>query len=538
MSSRRNIEDIQPLTPQQQGFLLDSLRPSGGGAGHVIMEVSLSGRLDPSRFEASWRATVSRHQALRSTIHWEDLPKPIQVVHKSVDVEVYAGASSELTFEERLALARAEAKKPFALNKAPNLRLRIVSDGVGEHRLLWASHHILIDGWSAAIVLNEVLEHYNSNGNPGSRPTLPSVRQYLAWRAKTDAQAERSTWAELLADVSARGEWWPSGRRELEMSVSNVALAPLEGPLQRFAAAARITVGTAVQAAWAITLARLKGSQDILFGNVVSGRSGDLPNLDGMVGLLANPLPVRLTLAELDTFDDLCARLHAIARRVAPYENTDFGKLREWGILESANAIDSLLAFENFPVAETGQVNQKTGLSLRGFEGGLSTGYPVTGAVMPSPLEVRVQSLTHPSVPDAATIGRLFADVLAWGVTSPKEALAQAPAVPSREAPARGSSDSVPDVVIEKRYPSRPIEVHLAKLWEHVLGVRRIGVNENFFDLGGTSLSAVELFEEVHRQFKRRLPLDALWVTSGTIEDVAALIEADETQTDWPVLVE
>ena len=85
--------------------------------------------------------------------------------------------------------------------------------------------------------------------------------------------------------------------------------------------------------------------------------------------------------------------------------------------------------------------------------------------------------------------------------------------------------------------PRTPVEERLAQIWRDVLGVAQVGIQDNFFDLGGHSLSAARVIEGIERAFARRLPLNALWFNGGTVADLAELLNADERSIARRVLV-
>jgi thioesterase domain-containing protein/acyl carrier protein len=85
--------------------------------------------------------------------------------------------------------------------------------------------------------------------------------------------------------------------------------------------------------------------------------------------------------------------------------------------------------------------------------------------------------------------------------------------------------------------PSDQLELHLVKLWERMLGVEGVGIHDNFFELGGHSLLAAQLFDEIERQFGRRLPLDTLWYKGASIAEVAHLLREGVQSVTWPILI-
>jgi amino acid adenylation domain-containing protein len=86
--------------------------------------------------------------------------------------------------------------------------------------------------------------------------------------------------------------------------------------------------------------------------------------------------------------------------------------------------------------------------------------------------------------------------------------------------------------------PDDQLELHLAKIWEHVLGAQSVGAHDDFFELGGHSLLALTLVDEIERAFGRRLPLDALWYGRGaTVAALAALLRQEGESDPWPMLI-
>ena len=85
MKNKKNIEDIYPLTDNQTTFLLNHLTHSANDSGQVRVQCQFTGRLDKPKFISAWAAVMQRHSTLRASVHWENLPQPLQVVHRQVD---------------------------------------------------------------------------------------------------------------------------------------------------------------------------------------------------------------------------------------------------------------------------------------------------------------------------------------------------------------------------------------------------------------------------------------------------------------------
>ncbi|MFE2755454.1 amino acid adenylation domain-containing protein, partial [Actinosynnema sp. NPDC059335] len=166
----RSVEDVYPLTPAQSGMLFHSLsRPDA-----YVEQVHLTlADADPEGLARAWRRVVDANPALRTTVVWEGVREPVQVVRRSVDLPIahhdWRGAAGEERWRRLLAEDRAAG---FDLSSGPLARVAVVRTGEREVRLLWTFHHVLLDGWSAFQVLSEVL------GGPRARRPWPG---HLGW---------------------------------------------------------------------------------------------------------------------------------------------------------------------------------------------------------------------------------------------------------------------------------------------------------------------------------------------------------------------
>ena len=202
----REIEDIYPLSPMQQGMLFHALRD--GESGNYVNQVGLEVRgLDPGRLRAAWQEVSARHAVLRTGFAWRELSGSAQqVVYRHVtlpfveeDWREQATRMDRSELEAALARAsQAERAQGFDLSRAPLQRVRLIRLGEGRHWLIWTHHHILLDGWSSARLVAEILQHER-----GGR--LPAVqgryRDYIGWLQGQDRDASAAFWRTALADL-------------------------------------------------------------------------------------------------------------------------------------------------------------------------------------------------------------------------------------------------------------------------------------------------------------------------------------------------
>ncbi|MFI1166942.1 non-ribosomal peptide synthase/polyketide synthase [Streptomyces sp. NPDC020801] len=358
----RDVEDLLPLTPLQEGMLFHRLV---GGPDDVYVDQAgllLEGIADPHAFALAWQRVADRTPALRTSVVWEDVPLPLQVVHRDVRVPVTHldwRALDPRERADRLAALRAEdLARGLDLGTAPLMRLTMVRLPEARLHLLWTSHHLILDGWSLAQVLTEVFEEYAAL--TAGAETRPPVRRpfgdYVRWLADQDADAARIHWRGVLTGYATPTPL-PVDRplREAHRARSaGVHTAGLSDEtserLARTAREAGVTLGTVVQGAWALLLSRYSGEQDVVFGTTVSGRPDDLPGVEDMVGMFINTLPTLVRVDGHRTATEWLRDLQTAQAESRRFSAVSLAELTGMSDVPSGSALfHSMVAFENYP---------------------------------------------------------------------------------------------------------------------------------------------------------------------------------------------
>ena len=176
---RANVEDVYELSPLQEGFLFHHLRDPAGGDYVEQMTFLLEGALDLAAFERAWQVVVDRHPALRTSFQWEGLEKPLQIVHRQVAVPLVTEDWGSDGGDRLDAFLATDREKGFDLAAAPLMRLTVASIGAERWQVIWTHSHLLLDGWSLPLVLQEVLAAYAGGG--GGLPVAPKYRDFVRW---------------------------------------------------------------------------------------------------------------------------------------------------------------------------------------------------------------------------------------------------------------------------------------------------------------------------------------------------------------------
>ncbi|MFF2083373.1 amino acid adenylation domain-containing protein [Nocardia sp. NPDC058176] len=374
-AERPGLSDVVPLAPLQLGLMfLAQVSPEDPYL--VQLAVELAGEVDTERLRRAAQAVLDRHAILRTAFGTAATGSPVGFVAEGVTVPWHVVETTEADAE---ALLAAEARTGFDLATAPLLRFTVYRRSSGMHLVLTA-HHLLVDGWSMPLLMKELLVCY-----AGAEAMLPRVRpyrDYLAWLARQDRSAALRAWSDALDGhtPTVLAAAIPPAERETGYGTCAVELSAAEAELLATCAAAHdVTLNTLFQAAWGLVLAGVVGRRDVLFGAVVSGRPPQLDGVDGMVGLFANTIPVRVRV-EAD------APLRTLLTRVQTEQVALLGghHLGLADIQRSAGAgelFDTLMAYESYPVDTEGMRGAIDGLDIVAVEAANATHYPVAVGV-------------------------------------------------------------------------------------------------------------------------------------------------------------
>jgi hypothetical protein len=374
MSKRRDIESINYLSPLQEGLLFHAVSDAAADPYFTQTGFVIDGELELDPFEQAWQQVVERHPILRTGFVWDGVKQPMQVARRGVRVPLqcldWRGHHRRDRDEALAVFLLDDRRKPFDLLTPPMMRLTLIR--IEDHRWYFINshHHILLDGWSVALLLREVVVCYDALAQ-GRRPVLPHVSpyaEYLTWLRTKDMDGAEAFWRAGLAgfaiptplpletphDVPPEElKSLPYAEQELRLSKAEVEV------LIAAAKRRRLTVNTLAQGAWAVLLNRCTGDREVLFGATVSGRPAELPGSDAMVGLFINTLPVRVSIPSDTKLGDWLASLQEQNSLLRQYEWTPLSRIQRWSDVRRGRPLfDSIVVFESYPEdeSETGQL--------------------------------------------------------------------------------------------------------------------------------------------------------------------------------------
>jgi thioesterase domain-containing protein len=528
--ARKNIEDVLPLLANQHVLVLFSGLPGDEDPGFLQVRFTLTGTLDEDRFAEAWRIVVAQHPALRTSIHERAGGAPLAVVRRAVTVPVdVLDWRSRDTHERTTALESLLAedqRQGLDFSVAPAMRLTVVRMTDTSAEVVWTCHHILIDGWSSAIVLEDLMAAYHALGDrPASPPQRGALRAYVQWANGRDPESTGDWWrARLRGYAGAEPLHVDVDSPRSGADVASLALdlpSALAGRVLELAAAANVTPSTVMMASWSLVTALLTGDPEPVFGTTVSGRTAPIDGVDRLVGYLSNAVPVRIGAHPELTVTQWLQGIRDQQFEMQPHEHASLDDIGRWCTVPGHRRLfETFLVVENFPLA----ADHATDLRLSGFRSGLTSTSPVTVAVgMGEPWFIHLRyDLGRVSDRGARAITDQFIATLEAVTEQPDRTVAE---VRKRAGDRVGALVTrVVDDRTELVAPRTETEQVLTGIWASLLDRPDIGVLDDWFALGGSSLAAVSLFGAISERFGVDVPLHTL-LAHSTVEALGRVLD-------------
>ncbi len=390
-----DLVDVWPLTAMQSGLLFHVMLAGQEFDPYQMQFVlHLDGDVDADRMRAAGQAMLNRYPNLRVAFGFGSDGEPMQIVPsgvvlpwRQIDLRHLHEDGRPARLEEILS---ADQRENFDPAVAPLFRLTLIRMGDRSFELVVTSHHLMFDGWSLPLLMQDLMGLYGENGDASALPRARDYRDFLAWLSRQDQAVSARAWARELDGVTEPTMLAPQARAADGIGRVEVGLSA-EGAreLVRRATELGVTVNTVVQGAWAILLAQLTARNDVLFGTTVSGRPPVVPGVDEMVGLFINTLPVRLRYNPGDSLAQVLNDLQDHQARLLDHHHYGLADLQQDTGLRSL--FDTVVVFESYPWDGTGGAISELGLTISRLRYSTGTHYAMTLMAAPEPLRMTLQ---------------------------------------------------------------------------------------------------------------------------------------------------
>ncbi|MCA6119371.1 amino acid adenylation domain-containing protein [Bradyrhizobium sp. WSM 1738] len=322
---------------QERLWFLWNMDPTGT-AYTVASTIRLKGKLDHAALSRAIDEIVQRHEVLRTTFAARD-GRATQIVHDAMPVDVGHKDLREYATNDRAALAaelrRSELAKPFDLVNGPLLRAVLLQLADEVHELLLLAHHIVVDGWSLDVMLEELAGLYRTAvGQDTGAPPLQMIQyaDFAAWQRSwlADGEGDRqfAYWRAKLGDVHPvlvmpHDRPRPATQSHAGDTIGLAIDGVLAARLRAIAAKHRVSVFMLLLGAYQALLYRYTGQSDLHVGVPVAGRRH--AQLEGLIGCFVNTLVLRAEIADDAMFPSLLQQvketvIEALSHQDLPFE--------------------------------------------------------------------------------------------------------------------------------------------------------------------------------------------------------------------------
>lgn len=381
------LNAILPLLPLQQGLLFHAQTTHESGSYNSLTRLTIRGELDKNYLQKALDVLVMRYPQLAARFDTEQLNQPLQLIPIIVKERnywplEYHQLDNSDPKADQIAIKHIEKttlqRDLFAQANTMLYAVLIRHSNQIEHTLLLNAHHLIVDGWSTPLLIDDLLTILNGRTSELITPQV-SYSQLIQQLAARDIEAARHSWQKRLKGIRPTllfGE----NRQAGEVSEHAIFLeAETEQSLTRFCQQHGLTLNTVMQSVWGLLLSLYSASDDVVFGSPVSGRFGRVEGLSQQVGLFSNTLPVRV---KFDVMAPLLPQLKQLQEEqitLLDYDHIGLAEIQQ--LAGTSTLFDTLLVVENYPEITHNKKHDYIycqSVTNRGY-----THYPLTLLVLP-----------------------------------------------------------------------------------------------------------------------------------------------------------
>ncbi|PUZ30106.1 non-ribosomal peptide synthase domain TIGR01720/amino acid adenylation domain-containing protein [Chitinophaga costaii] len=418
IAQRPGLQDIYPLSPLQEGIIFHSIYQHTPGAYIVQFSCDFTNGIDIEKLQTAWAVIIQKHTVLRTGFVTDTFDRPVQYVMENVSLPVtvldYRYMQESLMAAALDVFLTNDRQMPFNLDEPPLFRITLMYMPGGGVKMVWTNHHLILDGWSLMVLLQELLALYHATTGSVVTPQ--------------DEYRELITSLQHMPDVQVMMQWseWLCGLQQptlLPFITSSAAsntvfgnttahfhITPERGAvLQVYARKHHLTVNTLMQGAWAYLLSRYNGQKNVVFGTTVSGRSVRVANAESRVGLYVNTIPVYAAVNEKIPVADWLRQLqehHVRCREAGHVSLATLQTLTRIGPV----MFDTLLVFENYPAGAMQELQQS--LLVSNMATAEQTNYSLTVSVKVSRDQLDLSFAYNDELLPTATVNLVAAQLM------------------------------------------------------------------------------------------------------------------------------
>ncbi|HWA24157.1 MAG TPA: condensation domain-containing protein, partial [Lacunisphaera sp.] len=346
------VSGLREMTPVQEGMYYAQMRGDAGDAYRVQQHWQLVGEVEINAMQQAYRSLLGRHEMLRARIIHTLGGRPLQAfLAESIGEWRYIDCRTEKR-ESLVELVWRDWSQGFDLARDGLLRLTLVCVDEQKWSLLLSAHHIILDGWSMPILFDELLALYDGFSRKQAVQLTPAVpfSRHLDWLREQDKAAIQKYWLKRLDEMGATGRLPLKSvindtiRRTQEVTIDDALAAKLETAAHGLG----VSLNALTLTAWSLALRTLSIAEEVVVGNVTSGRSGEIEEVERMVGMCLSTLPFRIDFSADESLGELVQRVQRLANEDQAHSGVALAQLQA-DLEIDEGLFDHLYGYLNYP---------------------------------------------------------------------------------------------------------------------------------------------------------------------------------------------
>ncbi|MFP4122418.1 amino acid adenylation domain-containing protein [Coleofasciculus sp.] len=545
-----------PLTVYQERIWLLAQRAEQNPIYNLPMVFRFQGTLNITLLEKAINQVIKRHESLRTVFTVVNgLPRQHILPELKIKIAVVDVNTDQLSQDEEeehiQTLINQEARHYFNLQTAPLIRVNLFQVRTDDSILMITCHHIISDGWSLGVLLNEISVFY-THFRQGSQLYLPEIQvnygDFTLWHQQRQRDTETALlnyWTNQLTGVlpllKLPTDHPRPARQTFKGTIQYFHInQDVRNQIESFSQTHGATLFMVLIAVFQILLHRYSNQDDIVIGSPIASRN--YSSLENLVGCFANIIPLRTQINNNPSFREFLAQVKKVS--LEGYTYLDFPAEK---VLSNFKYKRNLSYYPWFQVVFILLNVPQRDFELPGLkitDKRFNKGAAICDLVFL--VEPKMQGLQcsieyNTDLYNDQTITRLighFQQLLQEILTHPEQRIKHLPLLTEAEAtqlspqwhPSADEALSVPDTACTENHfvePRNEIERQLQKIWETVFNLKPISIRDNFFELGGHSLLGLRLFSKIQQQTGQDLPVTTVF-ESPTIEKLAKILQTKQ----------
>lgn len=346
----------------QEGMLFECLN-SESELYHEQTCFYLDGYFNSELFKQTWIKVNNRFDIFKTVFVWKKVSNPVQLVLQEKDLDIYEEDISSLSKTEQEEYIEQfktkDLQQPFDLKQGRLNRISFIKINPKRYYICWSHHHILLDGWSSSLVMRDFFNIYNCLLQGLPLPPMPVTQfgDYIKWLKKQDKNKGIQFWNSYLVGFTKFTGLPSLSLKEVNLDEqsrvveNNIILSEeVTEQIIQLCKSINITFNAFFQTAWGLLLQRYNDTDDSCFGMVVSGRNANVKNIEGIVGLFINTVPVRIIVKPDENLKSLLERVKNDLVKLQEYEYISLAEIMRTESVKDFTALfDSIMVFQNYP---------------------------------------------------------------------------------------------------------------------------------------------------------------------------------------------